>query len=202
MAAGSFGHKSVSKPDGSTADAWFSYTCGHCGDKVSGAVVARVSKTQGGYIRWLQCSNCHDGSVNTDSGTIHPGAAFGPSVLGLPKDVASAYQEVRHCMSVNALTAAESLCRKILMHVAVDKGAKEGDTFASYIDFLLNAGYVTPPMKDWVDLIKKHGNEASHRLEAPNRERAEGSVYFTAQLLRTVYEMAHLAAKFAPQPKP
>jgi hypothetical protein len=100
-------------------------------------------------------------------------------------------------MSVNAHTAAEALCRKILMHIAVDKGAKEGTTFSSYIDHLMKEGYVTPPMKEWVTLIKKHGNEASHRLDPPERARAEGTVYFTAQLLRTVYEMAHLATRFA-----
>jgi hypothetical protein len=99
-------------------------------------------------------------------------------------------------MSVSALTATEILCRKILMHVAVDKGAEQGATFASYIDHLIDEGYVTPPMKEWVNLIKKHGNDSNHRLEAPDRGRAEGTIYFTAQLLRTVYEMAHLATRF------
>src|SRR5690606_32458313 len=120
---------------------------------------------QGGEpIRWLQCSNCHDASVQVDSGALFPGVAFGPKIEGLPKDVSVAYDEARRCLSVSALTAAEGMCRKILMHVAVDKGAKEGDTFASYIDYLGQQGYVTPPMKNWVTLIKDHGNEANHKL--------------------------------------
>lgn len=202
MPAAAFGHRAISKPDGSTADAWFGYTCGHCGTQVSGAVIAIVGRAQGGAIRWLQCSKCHDASVQSDSGAFHPGVAFGPPIEGLPAEVAEAYEEARRCMSVNAFTAAEALCRKILMHVAVDKGAKEGDTFVSYIDHLAKQGYVTPPMKEWVNLIKKHGNEANHRLEPPERQRAEGTVYFTAQLLRTVYEMAHLAGRFGAPPKP
>jgi len=99
---------------------------------------------------------------------------------------------------VNAFTATEAVCRKILMHIAVDKGAKEGQTFASYIDHLEKAGYVTPPMHEWVKLIKDHGNEAQHQLRSPERQRAESTLLFTAQLLRSVYEMGHIAARFKP----
>jgi hypothetical protein len=91
------------------------------------------------------------------------------------------------------------MCRKILMHVAVDKGADEGKTFASYIDHLAAEGYVTPPMREWVKLIKDNGNEANHRLASPERRRAEGTLLFTAQLLRSVYEMGHLAGQFVPR---
>lgn len=84
------------------------------------------------------------------------------------------------------------------MHVAVDKGANEGETFASYIDHLQQQGYVTPPMESWVALIKQHGNLANHRLDPPDRKRTEGTLLFTTQLLRSVYEMGFIAAQFAP----
>ncbi len=84
------------------------------------------------------------------------------------------------------------------MHIAVEKGAKEGDTFANYIDFLANAGYVTPPMKGWVSLIKDHGNNSTHKLEKVEKDRAEGTVMFTAELLRLIYEMAHMSKKYSP----
>lgn len=87
------------------------------------------------------------------------------------------------------------------MHVAVDKGAKAGETFAFYIDYLEKQGYVTPPMRGWVKLIKDHGNDSTHKLPKPERKRAEGTLIFTAQLLRTVYEMEHLAGQFAPPPQ-
>jgi len=82
------------------------------------------------------------------------------------------------------------------MHIAVDKGADEGKPFAFYLDFLEEKGYVTHTMRDWVTLIKDHGNEAQHRIHTPDRKRAEGSLLFPAQLLRTVYEMGHIAARF------
>jgi hypothetical protein len=84
----------------------------------------------------------------------------------------------------------------------VDKGAKEGDRFAAYIDFLEEQGYVTPPMRDWVKLIKDHGNDSQHKLAVPDRQRAEGTLLFTAQLLRSVYEMGHIAAQFGAEAKP
>ncbi len=101
-------------------------------------------------------------------------------------------------MSVGGFTAAELVCRKILMHVAVEKGAKEGKSFASYITHLEAAGYVTPPMKPWVDLIRQHGNDSTHELDPPDAQRAESTVMFTAELLRLTYEMEHLASRYGP----
>jgi hypothetical protein len=164
-------------------------------------VLVSVGDGAGRAAKAVQCTKCHEISIDAGDGRIYPGEAFGPVLEGLPADVAAAYEEARRCMSVNAFTAVEGLCRKILMHVAVDKGAKEGETFAGYIDFLQKEGYVTPPMRSWVDLIKKHGNDSNHRLAAPERSRAESTMTFTTQLLRSVYEMAHIAGKFAPPAK-
>jgi len=200
------GHWGVHKQDGSTPDSWHQYTCGFCGSKVSGAVVASQTFTTEGpgtpsgnrthTVKWLQCTHCAFGSVWNDA-TIHPGVPFGPDLNGLPDDVSKAYQEARRCMGVNAYTAAELICRKILMHVAVEKAAKIGENFGSYISYLEQNGYVTPPMKPWVELIREHGNQSTHELDTPNEQRAQSTVMFTAELLRLIYEMEHLASKFA-----
>jgi hypothetical protein len=195
-----FGHEETRKYDGSTAESWYDYTCGHCGTKVSGAVIAAGINRHIGTVetRWLQCPSCYEGSVQVSGGEVYPGVPFGPVLEGLPPETESAYSEARRCLSVNADTAAEVMCRKILMHIAVDKGASEGKSFASYIDYLAKEGYVTPPMEPWVKLIKDHGNMANHELEPPDRRRAEGTLLFTVQLLRAVYEMGHMAQKFIP----
>ena len=148
----------------------------------------------------LQCASCHEPSVLDSSGRVHPGVAFGQPLQGLPEDVHEAYEEARRCLSINADVAAEGMCRKILMHIAVEKGAEDGGSFEGYIDFLVGQGYVTPPMKPWVDLIRKHGNRAHHRLQPRDRKRAEMTLIFTAHLLRNVYEMGHLAEKYLPAP--
>lgn len=196
------GHRSISKPDGSTSDGWESYTCGYCNTMVTGAVVCYYiwNKETGQqiYNKWLLCPNCAFGSVKIND-KVFPDTPFGPKLQGLPADVEAAYGEARRCMEVGAYTAAELLCRKILMHVAVEKNAKEGESFAFYLSHLESAGYVTPPMKRWVDLIRQHGNQATHKLDPPEKERAESTVMFTAELLRLTYEMEFMAGKYGPQ---
>lgn len=101
-------------------------------------------------------------------------------------------------MKAEAFTGAVLICRKILMHVAVEKGARAGETFASYVAYLADQGYVTPPMRRWVDVIRQHGNSATHEIEEPDEDRAEGTLMFTGELLRLIYEMEHQADKYAP----
>ena len=51
-------------------------------------------------------------------------------------------------------------------------------------------------MQSWVDLIRRHGNEAAHELHHVTSERGRSTFLFTEQLLRSTYEMAALAAEF------
>ena len=193
------GHQSLILPDGSTSDGWETYICAHCGTKVSGAVVGLYSwEGSHGYEhsnKWLLCTHCTKPSAKFNN-TIFPDPPFGPIIQGLPSEVSESYNEARLCMGVNAYTASELICRKILMHVAVDKGANEGEPFASYLTYLESNGYITPPMKGWVDLIRQHGNKSTHKLYAPEKERAQSTVMFTAELLRLIYEMEYMANKF------
>ena len=183
--------------------AWFDASCGHCGRMVSAAVVAYTYVyEQSTYIptaRWIRCTSCGAGSFVSHDGDVYPGPSVGRDVDGLPDNVQVAYDEARRCAQVNAFTACEMTCRKILMHIAVDKGAAAtGLSFKGYVDYLEDNHHVTPAMKPWVDVIRKHGNIAVHDLPHVDRERALGTLTFTEHLLRNVYEMEHLAARFAP----
>lgn len=142
---------------------------------------------------WLRCPGCVMGSVEGAVGTVWPPADAMPRVEGLPDDVATAYDEARICFAVGAYAACEQTCRKILMHAAAAEGATAGARFVDYVDHLLTTGYVTPAMRPWVDLIRQHGNAATHDLERVFRERAQGTLMFTVELLRLVYEMAAMA---------
>jgi len=51
-------------------------------------------------------------------------------------DVASLHAEARSCVTVNAFTSAVLTCRKLLMHLAVEKGAPEGKSFLEYVEYL------------------------------------------------------------------
>lgn len=193
-------HRRVAKYDGSTPDSFYTYLCGHCGAKAAGLVIAEYKSLNPFFTdtKWLSCPSCGKGSV-LNNAVQSPGAKFGTNLQGLPPEVASAYEEARRCVQCEAYTASELICRKILMHAAVDKGANEGESFVEYLDFLQREGYTTPPMRPWIDLIRRHGNMATHRLEETSPERAKATVTLTSELLRLVYEMGHLANVFAPQ---
>ena len=188
------GAPAVSNGSMTETDAWTSLTCPHCGKSASAAVIARVNRESPPVI-WLRCQACGKGIVENE-GQIAPAPKLGEDVDGLPGDVAAAYDEARRTAGAGAHTSCELICRKILMHIAVDKGAEEGKPFVTYLDFLKGTGYITPPMVPWVDLIRSHGNESTHRLQPASPERATNTLAFTTQLLRLVYEMDHRAQRF------
>ncbi|MFC3906646.1 DUF4145 domain-containing protein [Clostridium disporicum] len=99
------------------------------------------------------------------------------------------YNEARGCYSVNAYTATVLSCRKILMNIACNEGAEEGKSFIKYIDYLNDKGYIPPNGREWVDIIRKLGNEATHKLETKNEEDAKLALNFTGMLLKFIYEL-------------
>jgi hypothetical protein len=175
-------------PTGADHASYENMVCGFCGHQNAAVVVATWFQ-----VRWFLCMACQQPSAEGPKLGRVPKPKFGPAIQGLPAEVATAYDEARGCMSVNAYAAAELMCRQILAHAAVDKKADKGKPFLFYIDHLETAGYVTPTMKPWVDAIRKNGNETAHDLVSVDRKRAENTMLLTAQLLRLIYEMDHLA---------
>ena len=80
--------------------------------------------------------------------------------------------------------------------LAKDGNVYPGVPFGPNIEDLEEQGFVTPPMKGWVDLIRQHGNKATHSLESPDKKRAESTLMFTAELLRLIYEMEHISKQY------
>lgn len=174
-----------------------SIDCSNCGNSVGGLEVARHVRDDGAATYWLICPVCSYGIVLEYDKRIYPFPKFGDEIEGLPDEVKLTYNEARECMSINALSGCQLLCRKILMHVAVDKcGGVEGESFVNYIDKIVKAGYITPPMKKWVDVIRAEGNNATHKIEKQSETDAKNIINFTTQLLRLVYEMEHKANTF------
>ncbi len=91
-------------------------------------------------------------------------------------------------MWVNAYTASVICSRKILMNIAVNKGAEQNLKFEEYIDYLDNKGYVPPDGKEWVKRIRDNGNEAKHHIMMMDREDAEILIIFVGMLLKFIYE--------------
>jgi uncharacterized protein DUF4145 len=180
-----------------------SYLCGHCNHRVgpdrgwqtqqTHAVNGRAVPDGHVYL----CSFCGKPTYFDVASKQYPGAPFGNVVESLPSDVAALYDEARDCMTVNSFTAAVLTCRKLLMHLAVEKGASKGKSFLEYVENLAQMGYVPPDGKGWVDHIRKKGKEANHEIKIMLEADAKDLIAFSEMLLKFVYEFP---AKVPPPP--
>ena len=113
-------------------------------------------------------------------------------MLHLPGDVENLYDEARKCLSVSSYTSAVMSCRKLLMHIAVEKGADENQKFIDYIDWLQEKNYIPPDGRHWVDYIRQKGNEANHEILLIGKEDAESLIKFLGMLMKFIYEFPSL----------
>ncbi len=169
------------------------YKCGHCHVTVgpSHGYLTNAAPPLGIYI----CPNCNRPTFIDEHGKQFPGVPSGEPVQHLPADVAALYEEARVCTSAGAHTAAVLALRKLLMNVAVTKQAKPGLSYVDYVDYLEAKGYVPPDGREWVDEIRKLGNEANHEIELMGRAEAEELMGFAEMLLKFVYEFPKRASK-------
>lgn len=171
------------------------YQCGYCGTDTTPSWGWNTQEIVGNKGSVLICTYCNKPSfVITYYGCIvqlTPSPKFGNAVEGLPSDVHSLFEEARLCTSCNAFTSAVLTCRKILMHVAVEKGAEKGKSFKNYVDFLVDNQLVSSDMSAWVDNIRIKSNEANHEIDVMSFGDAENLIIFTEMLLKIVYEFPH-----------
>jgi hypothetical protein len=135
--------------------------------------------------------------LTTDSGRE---LSFGAPVAALLKDVEELYDEARRCVSVSGYTTAVMACRKLLMHVAVEKGAKENQSFRQYIVWLVENHFVPPGGEGWADHIRGAGNDANHEIALIEQHAAEQVMSFVELLLKFVYEMPARVGMSTPTP--
>lgn len=167
-----------------------SYTCYKCGKTIlsNEGYIYRDSMSGVEYGHIYICHNCDAPTYITGAEQV-PAPVFGFEVMHLPDDIEGAYKEARNCFSVNAYTSAVLCCRKILMYVACEKGAKEGKKFIEYVNYLNDEGFIPPDGKGWVDKIRTFGNDATHKLDTRSEEDAKLAINFTGMLLKFIYEM-------------
>jgi Domain of unknown function (DUF4145) len=187
-------------------------TCGHCGRAVGAEIVydsvmwgnvrGSTYVPQPGAGLWLLCPYCGEGSVRArNSGIIYPAPRPGLTLEHPPADVMRAWEEARSAYSVGAYAAAEMMCRKILMHVAVDKGlAEAGQPFVSYMNALRAAGYITTGLEEVADQVRDRGNVANHNLPASSEQESHVTLMITQHLMQAVYELPGIAAAPAQPP--
>ena len=171
------------------------YICGHCGNSVASengyyadfnpsALILDTNNQE--YL--LICHYCLRPTYFDVNNNQIPGPIYGNSVSDVPENVEILYNEARNCLSCNAYTASVLCSRKLLMNIAVSKGAEMGKTFFEYVNFLSDKNYIPPDGGDWVDHIRKKGNEATHEILIMKREDATELITFIEMLLKFIYE--------------
>lgn len=173
------------------------YSCGYCGEKVSssrGYLYSPQGSSNSGNLRI--CPDCGCPSFFQEK-QQWPGFIGGEPVDKVPSPVNDLYEEARRCMSTASYTAVVLIARKLLMHIAVQEGAKENLSFKKYVDWLSENGFTPPNSNDWVDHIRTTGNEANHEINIMSKETAEELLVFCMMLLRFNYEFPNRMKKAA-----
>ncbi len=185
-----------------------SYTCGYCRKLVASntgwSAVYRPHRLSERGVIYL-CPKCDRPTFVSDDGRHWPGSPFGEEVEDVPEEaITKLYNEARYCIGVGSYTAAVLCCRKLLMHIAVSKGAQSGLNFVDYIQYLSDNHFIPPDAKGWVDHIRKKGNEANHEIIIMPEEDARELVTFLGILMKVIFEFpARINRKIsAPKPKP
>lgn len=177
-----------------------SFDCGYCGHSVASDKAFSGSRSDGRMVRPLHiyiCHHCHQPTFIDENGNQTPQKTFGKSVPSIDvPDIQAMYQEARSCYSADAFTASTMACRKLLMNIAVSKGAKENQSFQQYVGYLETNNFIPNGTKDWVDAIRTQGNEATHEIALSSQEQAEEILSFTEMLLRLIYEFPSKALKY------
>ena len=177
------------------------FTCGYCGSTIGpnkgiGITAAHYinSKRVDSIVGYLyECPVCHNPSFyHLKSETVVPGAKPGREVSNLPDDIANLYNECRICHANGCFTAAEMVARKLLMHIAVEKGAEENLTFKKYVEYLDENNYIPPNGKAWVDFIRTTANESNHEIIIKDKDESEKVMAFLSTLLIVIYELPQM----------
>ena len=165
------------------------YRCGYCSSDV-GSMLGLQTDGNNAFVRI--CPQCNGPTFFDVREVQWPGPKAGLPISNLPADVEPIYEEARASTAANAFTGAVMLCRKILMHIAVGKGADKNKTFQQYVKWLIDQRYAPRGAEEWLDYIRDRGNEANHEIVVMNKEDAIGVLGFTEALLRGVYELPKL----------
>jgi hypothetical protein len=167
------------------------FDCPHCSTAVS-ATQGYIGQADNFPWRYITiCPACHAATYFDEEGRMFPAQRLGRHVKNLPDKVAAIYEEARNASSVSAYTACLLLCRTLLSHVAVERGATKGDTFQRHLKHLFTTGDLPPKAERWADSIRTSGGEAAHELVVATKDDAHKILTFATMVLELVYEYSN-----------
>lgn len=171
------------------------YVCGYCSNPLSSEhgffadLYEDHGAPNGQRVFIYICHFCGKPTFFDTSNNQTPGPKYGNEILGIEDyRINKLYDEARRCIGIGAPTSAILACRKLLMHIAVEKGAKENLKFIEYVEYLSEKGYIPPDSKEWVDEIREKGNEATHEIVIMSDVDAKDLLQLTEMLLKIIYQ--------------
>lgn len=180
-----------------------SYVCGHCGEYInsnSGYFLYSDNGTVTHYHGYIYiCHYCLCPTFFDSNNTQVPGEVFGKKFddkIFDDESIKQLYNEARLCYSVNAFSSVSMCCRKILMHIAVNCGAKENESFVYYVDYLDENNYIPEKAKSWVSKIRNKGNDVNHKIILSDEKESKILLTFIEVLITMIYEMPYKASLF------
>ncbi len=175
------------------------YKCAYCHTLVASVIGYLGTSIRGRHVHHKHiyiCPHC-DHPTYFYQNQQTPFTNFGEPVKSLPDKVEKLYNEARKCTGCSSYTAAVMVCRKLLMHIVVEKGGDENKEFTYYVDWLQDNGYIPPDGKSWLDRVRTKGNEANHEIMLMAKKDAEELITFLAMLMKFIYEFPSLSTKQA-----
>lgn len=165
------------------------YRCGHCGADVGPSRYYFTNENPQGFV--FVCPACNRPTYICDGLSEQtPGPLAGRSIAGISNpEVEKLYLEARKALANGAPSASVMVCRKLLMHVAVEQGAEPDKGFRYYAKYLSDEGVVGTPFAGVVKHIADQGNKENHELEVRSPNDARTLLLLTEFVLASIYEL-------------
>jgi Domain of unknown function (DUF4145) len=119
---------------------------------------------------------------------MHPRAIGEWDVSHLPAGVEVIWNEAVKAYRVGAYPSAVVACGRTLEQAALERNV-EGRTLQQRIEKMRTDGLITTEFKDAMDYIRLIRNVGAHAGKEVSRESAEGTMRFTQQTLRLLFEV-------------
>lgn len=119
-----------------------------------------------------------------------------PGDRDVPASVSGPYREAQECLAAGNCTAAAMLCRKLIMNLAVDHGGEGGRSYAKYVEWLAEKGYITGPIRERIEFVRRCGSDANHEPGPVGKKRAIAAFLLATELMRRLYELEHLPDEY------
>ena len=119
---------------------------------------------------------------------MHPEAVGEWNIGHVPADVIASWDEAVKVFRVSANASAVVACGRTL-EAAAQHRKIEGKTLQQRIGKMLQDGLITAEFKDAMDYVRLIRNVGAHAGSEVSRDSAEGTMRFTQQTLRLLFEV-------------